>query len=183
MRIWQQAEFDALNAGKLGYPSIRMSNSLWLIRAHIETYLEGLHHVQQDVTSRDIESFESCVKSLRESARVRSGLSSLLSQRLGWSCSADVDIAHALAEQVDALTWEKEALQSEIARDTASGTAAAATSEDAGRLQDLGRTLREAKVELEAAKMRIEDLEGWNDPLGDRAFSVQVLMKAGRSAL
>jgi hypothetical protein len=181
MRIWQQAEFDALNAGKLCYPSIRMSNSLWLTKAHIETYLEGLHHSQQDVTSRDVESFEDCVKSLRESARTRSGLSSLLSQRLGWSCSADVDIAHALAEQVDALTWEREALQSEIARDTASGTASA--SEDAGRLLDLGRTLREAKVELEAAKMRIEELDGWNDPMGDRAFSVQVLMKAGRSAL
>ena len=143
----------------------------------IESFADSLS--QAPIASEDApttEELETCIGHLRSNARIRAGLASLYSQRLGCFCSADQEVHSALIEQVEALTWEREALKTELQRGY--------TDADEARLYEVERTLREAKAELEAARIRIGELDGWRDPMShEKGFSVQVLMKIGKSAL
>ena len=140
---------------------------------------------------RDYVDYSRGAEQLFSNVRQRAGLGALLAQRLGWTCDADATIEEALARQVEALTYERDAMKAEIAsmtlgsRTSESGpavSAAGAGLDEAARLHEIERTLRDAKADLEAARMRLGTLE-WDDPLGDRKFTVEVLMKAGKRAL
>lgn len=159
---------------------------------YAESFYDGLERAEgaDHPSVKEKEELEACVRDLQDSARIRSGLSQLLAERLHWVCEADYAVCTALSEQVETLAAERELLKAELtaakAENGGGEGAAAAAGEEwrlQWRLQDVERTLRETRAELDACKIRCGDLTGWKDPMHGRTFSVQTLLKAGKSAL